>query len=161
MPTHIPADVVNAVLEAAVALLERCGAAADGLERPVLVHHLPLSPYLTVRLELRGPLHGPIVLGLEPALAATLAQRLFGLDTDTAVFPGPDALGEVGNILVGHASGALRDQGYGLELLPPEVGAARSTPEALPAPGHAVELALRTPRGRLRLLVAAFVREAA
>ena len=161
MRPHIPADVVNAVLEAAVELLERCGAAPEGLEPPVLVRHLPLSPYLTVRLELRGPLEGPIVLGLEPPLARALSQRLLGLDASTAVFPGPDALGEVGNILVGHASGVLRDQGYGLELLPPEVPGALSEPLALPDPGHAVELALRTPRGRLRLLVAAFRRDAA
>lgn len=153
MPSPVTAEVVNAVVGAVLELLRTCGAPDAQVGRPQLVQNLAGAPCVSVSVEVRGTVHGPIYWTFEPAVADELIRRLFPvLAPELPAASQVDALGELGNIILGNATGALHDAGYPVEILPPQVVTAEQGAGGT-LPRRILEVPVRTPQGDIKVLL--------
>ncbi len=150
MPAPITAEVINAFLNPALELIRHLIQGAAALERVELTAELPPSPIITVTIQIRGQLAGPVHWSFEQRVALRVATAMMGvrdpLELDSPVCA--DAVAELANIIAGNATGALLEAGYAVEVSPPRTEITRVAvrlPEKLP------NLVLSTPLGKVRI----------
>jgi CheY-specific phosphatase CheX len=154
MSAPVTANVVNALMEAALKLMRAVGTSEGQVGRPELVTHLPAAPMISVTISVRGAIHADICWSFDEAVVQTLAEKFFpGLDPKVHPIPREDTVGEVANIMLGNATEGLQLAGYPVELLPPQIvsdasGLARQLPE------RALQVPLTLPEGSVRLVIA-------
>ena len=150
MPGPITAEVINAFLEPALEVIRHCVRGATALERVELTGELPPSPIITVTIQMRGQLAGPVHWSFEKRVALQVASTMMGmsaLDLDSSECS--DAIAELANIIAGNATGALLEAGYAVEVSPPRTEVTlvpTQLPEKLP------NLVLSTPLGKVRIV---------
>ena len=150
MQTPIDAQVLNAFLQPALELL-RLYVSESAISELRLADELPPPPGVAVSVRLRGRLVGRIVCTFDARVARALAGGM-GVEP-SAVVTSPeclDALGELANMMVGHAAGELLEAGYQVDVLPPQSAPLDGTSQA--PREKAVDATLRTPAGDVRMI---------
>lgn len=147
----IRAEVVNAF----VTSLREIFLTATGLQAELaplgVVSDSPAPPNMVVRIQISGELAGSAICSFSPGVARASAGYM--LASESPAFDSPetrDALGELANILVGNATGALLEQGYSVELSPPTTELA-SAPQKLAR--QSVNVSLNTDSGQVCLVL--------
>ncbi len=150
MAAPVSAEFVNAIVQSVLDLLRAAGEGEVGVGKPVLVSNVPGAPCVSVSVEVRGPVSGPIYWAFDPAVARALVRAIFPMLPDG--IPQADAVGELGNIILGNATGALQDAGYPVEILPPQL-LEESSPGGGRLPRRTIQVPVRTRQGEIRVLI--------
>lgn len=150
MAAPVSAEFVNAIVQSVLDLLRAAGEGEVLVGKPVLVTQVPGAPSVSVSVEVRGPVCGPIYWAFDPAVAEALVRAIFPMLPDG--IPQADAVGELGNIMLGNATGALQDAGYPVEILTPQLFEERS-PGAGRLPRRTIQVPVRTRQGEVRVLI--------
>ena len=152
MNKPIRAEVVNAF----VSSLREIFLASTGIESELAPLHVasrgPPPPNLLVSIQITGRVHGPAICSFEPGVACEIAGRMLATDVAPA-FDSPecrDALGELANIIMGNATGALLEEGYPIQLSTPTTALA-STPQVLDH--RSIKVSLNTRSGQVSMLL--------
>ena len=150
MAAPVSAEFVNALVQSVLDLLRHAGEGEARVGKPVLVSNVPGAPCVSVSVEVRGQVNGPIYWTFDAAVAEALVRALFPVLPDGIARA--DAVGELGNIILGNATGALQDAGYPVEVLTPQV-VEESAPERGRLPRRTIQVPVRTRTGEVRVLI--------
>lgn len=150
MAAPLNAKVVNAFLQPALEVIRRCVQGDTDFERLELSSELPPPPVITVAIQIRGQLVGPVYWTFERPVALKVASSLLGSrgELDLSSPECADAIAELANIIAGNATGALLEAGYSVEVSLPRTRVSQSPAqfrEKLP------NLVLSTPLGRVKI----------
>jgi len=149
MAAPISAEFVNAIVQSVLDLLRAAGEGEVRVGKPVLVSNVPGAPCVSVSVEVRGPVNGPIYWAFDAAVAEALVRAIFPMLPDG--IPQADAVGELGNIILGNATGALQDAGYPVEILTPQLVEESGAGGQLPR--RTIQVPVRTRNGEVRVLI--------
>jgi len=150
MAAPVSAEFVNALVQSVLDLLRHAGEGEARVGKPVLVSNVPGAPCVSVSVEVRGQVNGPIYWTFDAAVAEALVRAIFPVPPDG--IRQADAVGELGNIILGNATGALQDAGYPVEVLTPQV-VEESAPERGRLPRRTIQVPVRTRTGEVRVLI--------
>jgi chemotaxis protein CheX len=150
MAAPVSAEFVNAIVQSVLDLLRAAGEGEVRVGKPVLVSNVPGAPCVSVSVEVRGPVNGPIYWAFDAAVAEALVRAIFPMLPDG--IPQADAVGELGNIILGNATGALQDAGYPVEILTPQL-VDESGPGGGALPRRTIQVPVRTRNGEVRVLI--------
>ena len=149
MAAPVSAEFVNAIVQSVLDLLRAAGEGEVRVGKPVLVSNVPGAPCVSVSVEVRGPVNGPIYWAFDAAVAEALVRAIFPMLPDG--IPQADAVGELGNIILGNATGALQDAGYPVEILTPQLVEESGAGGQLPR--RTIQVPVRTRNGEVRVLI--------
>jgi len=122
IPAAVAADVVNAFVDPVIDVVRACLGIDAKVGTLGTTTEIDPPPMITVMIDLRGTLAGPITCSVsEPLARATAAWFLHehpdSIDLSTCSF----AVAELVNIIAGGAMSRLIEAGYRVELLPPRL----------------------------------------
>jgi len=150
MPSQ--ADVLHAFIEPLLDVIRSATGLTGQLGPMTLARSMPAPPYMKVQIQVRGRVFGPIICTFDPAMAREVTARMMATEESPA-FDSPecrDALGELANILVGNATGALLDVGCAIELAPPHAEVAHEAGELA---HRTLSVPVTTEYGQMNLLI--------
>jgi CheY-specific phosphatase CheX len=151
MGQRISAKVINAFLAPALEHLRTLAGTNTLLEKMELTQWLPPSS-ITVRIELQGGVKGTTYWSFDLALAEHLAKNMLPSQNSNQKITNldilSDAVAELANIIVGHATGNLLESGYRIHFLPP----CPIPCEKLSFNDATLNLVVFTPAGRAQIL---------
>ena len=150
MAAPVSADFVNALVQSVLELLRHAGEGEARVGKPMLVSSVPGAPCVSVSVELRGPVNGPVYWAFDAAVAEALVRAIFPMLPEG--IPPADAVGELGNIILGNATGALQETGYPVEILTPQV-LEEGDPAAGQLPRRTIQVPVRSRHGEVRVLI--------
>lgn len=118
MESQINAEIVNAVVEPVIAVIRSYVGEEPTVDRIAVTTHIDPPPWLSVSIELRGNLVGPITCVVSEGLARLVASKMVP-EEDVDPIVCHEAVAELANIITGNATGRLVEAGYAVEILPP------------------------------------------
>lgn len=153
------ADLLNTFVYAGMRVLSgEAGIRKWQVEKPSLIPLDVTRHAVNVVVGVTGSVRGIVVYGMDLAVAKAVIAAMAGAPMSLTDDMAMSALGELGNLITGLASGALDDSGFPCRISPPAIikgTAVRITPATVPF----VVVPINTVHGRMGIYLALIEKE--
>lgn len=116
------AEVINPFLESACSVIEQVVQVSPSTGNPGLKDVALIQDHIWIQIGMTGYFSGMVVFGLKETVALRIVSAMMGGFVVTEMDEmGQSAISELGNMISGNASMILSNQGYSVDITPPQV----------------------------------------
>lgn len=116
------AEVINPFLESARSVIEQVIQISPSTGNLGVKEVVPLHNYIWIRIGMTGHFSGMVVFGFQETVALRMVSAMMGGFVITEMNEmGQSAISELGNMISGNASTILSNQGFMVDITPPQV----------------------------------------
>ncbi|MGG6311727.1 chemotaxis protein CheX [Paenibacillus macerans] len=116
------AEVINPFLESARSVIEQVVQVSPSTGSMGVKDVIPVQDHIWIQIGMSGHFSGMVVFGLEETVALRIVSAMMGGFVLTEMDEmGQSAISELGNMISGNASTILSNQGFAVDITPPQV----------------------------------------
>lgn len=116
------AEVINPFLESARSVIEQVIQISPSTGNLGVKEVVPLHNYIWIQIGMTGHFSGMVVFGFQETVALRMVSAMMGGFVITEMNEmGQSAISELGNMISGNASTILSNQGFMVDITPPQV----------------------------------------
>lgn len=128
--TIVKAEVINPFLESARTVIEQVIQISPSTGNLGIKDIMPAKDYMWIQIGMSGYYSGRVLFGLKENVALRIVSAMMGGFAITEMDEmGQSAISELGNMISGNASTILSNQGYDVDITPPQVIKSESSEE--------------------------------
>ncbi|RRJ61656.1 chemotaxis protein CheX [Paenibacillus oralis] len=116
------AEVINPFLESARSVIEQVVQISPSTGSMGVKDVIPVQDHIWIQIGMTGHFSGMVVFGLQENVALRIVSAMMGGFVLTEMDEmGQSAISELGNMISGNASTLLSNQGFAVDITPPQV----------------------------------------
>ncbi|CAM4505880.1 MAG: chemotaxis protein CheX [Paenibacillus macerans] len=116
------AEVINPFLESARSVIEQVVQVSPSTGSMGVKDVVPVQDHIWIQIGMTGHFSGMVVFGLQENVALRIVSAMMGGFVLTEMDEmGQSAISELGNMISGNASTLLSNQGFAVDITPPQV----------------------------------------
>lgn len=116
------AEVINPFLESARSVIQQVVQVSPSTGSMGVKDVIPVQDHIWIQIGMTGHFSGMVVFGLQETVALRIVSAMMGGFVLTEMDEmGQSAISELGNMISGNASAILSNQGFAVDITPPQV----------------------------------------
>jgi len=118
----LKAEVINPFLESARSVIQQVVQVSPSTGSMGVKDVIPVQDHIWIQIGMTGHFSGMVVFGLQEAVALRIVSAMMGGFVLTEMDEmGQSAISELGNMISGNASTILSNQGFAVDITPPQI----------------------------------------